>query len=155
MSANFSTASMRHPLDIILVEDDDGDAKAIRRALSKVRIANPVSRVTDGVEALELLRGQSGHPPERYILLVDLNMPRMNGLELLHELRADPILKRAVVFMLTTSHDERDRMAAYDQQVAGYIQKSNVGRDFLNLISTLNNYWRIVDLPNMALPEHI
>lgn len=155
MNLPVQNESLRPLLNIILVEDDDGDAKAIRRALKKVRIANPVIRVTDGVEALGLLRGETDRPPERYVLLVDLNMPRMNGLELVGELRADPILKRAVVFMLTTSKDERDRMAAYDRQVAGYIHKSDVGRDFLDLISTLDSYWRIVELPNMAMPEHI
>lgn len=90
MNLPVQNESLRPLLNIILVEDDDGDAKAIRRALKKVRIANPVIRVTDGVEALGLLRGETDRPPERYVLLVDLNMPRMNGLELVGELRAGP-----------------------------------------------------------------
>lgn len=133
--------------NIILVEDDDGDAKAVRRALHGARIANPVMRARNGREALDLLRGKSA--PRHYIVLLDLNMPQMNGHEFLNELRADPVLRRAVVFVLTTSGDDRDLMAAYDNQVAGYIQKCNVGRDFLDLLNTLGWYWRVIDLPDM------
>jgi len=142
----------RRPLDIILVEDDDADAKAVRRALSKARIANPVVRLVDGVEALAYLRGESGTPPPSYILLVDLNMPRMNGLEFLAEMRRDPQLRGAVAFLLTTSGDQADIAAAYDRNVAGYVLKENAGNDFLNLIATLDHYWRIVELPRIAPP---
>ncbi len=141
----------RSPLNIILVEDDDGDAKAIRRALARAKIANPVIRLIDGVEALGLLRGETGTPPDSYILLIDLNMPRMNGIELLEEIRKDQRLKGAVAFLLTTSSDERDRAAAYAHNVAGYIQKENAGSDFVNLIGTLDHFWRIVELPDMRL----
>lgn len=143
--------SERPPLDIILVEDDDGDAKAIRRALTRAKIANPVMRVVDGIEALGLLRGETGTPPVSYILLIDLNMPRMNGIELLEEIRKDPLLKEAVAFLLTTSSDERDRAAAYAHNVTGYIQKQNAGSDFVDLIGTLDHFWRIVELPDMRL----
>jgi len=142
----------RRPLDIILVEDDDADAKAVRRALSKARIANPVVRLVDGVEALAYLRGESGTPPPSYILLMDLNMPRMNGLEFLAEMRRDPQLRGAVAFLLTTSGDQADIAAAYDRNVAGYVLKENAGNDFLNLIATLDHYWRIVELPRIAPP---
>ncbi|WP_375687706.1 response regulator [Pseudooceanicola sp. LIPI14-2-Ac024] len=141
--------AMRHPLDIILVEDDDADAKAVRRALGKAKIANPVTRLIDGVDALAFLRGETGTPPASYILLVDLNMPRMNGLELLTELRRDDQLKGAVVFLLTTSGDRGDIAAAYERNVAGYIMKENAGDDFLNLIGTLDHYWRLVELPEI------
>ena len=145
---------MRRPLDIILVEDDDADAKAVRRALTKAKIANPVTRLIDGVEALAYLRGESGAPPPAsYILLLDLNMPRMNGHELLAEIRNDPQLKGAVAFLLTTSNNRRDIAEAYAQNVAGYILKDNAGDDFLNLISTLNHYWKIVELPQMELED--
>ena len=149
------TEPWREPLNIILVEDDDGDAKAIRRAFSKAKIANPITRVVDGVEALALLRGETGTPPEKYVLLIDLNMPRMNGLELLEELRRDPKLHKAVAFLLTTSRDERDKSAAYEQHVAGYIMKATVGTDFIDLIGTLDHYWRIVELPDMSLEVDI
>ena len=140
----------RPPLDIILVEDDDGDAKAIRRALSRARIANPVIRVLDGVEALALLRGEAGDPPRSYVLLVDINMPRMNGHELMREIRRDPALNRAVAFMMTTSRDDADISRAYDANVAGYIVKQDAGVGFLDLMATLDHYWRIVELPDMA-----
>ncbi|MEI4470410.1 response regulator [Frigidibacter sp. MR17.24] len=139
------------PLNLILVEDDDGDAKAIHRAFSRARIANPIVRVHDGVEALAYLRGETGTPPDSYVLLVDIKMPRMTGIELLDALRGDPALARAVVFILTTSRDERDLAAAYDHHVAGYILKQTAGTDFLDLIGTLDHYWRIVELPDMSL----
>ncbi|WP_332888700.1 response regulator [Marinibacterium profundimaris] len=139
-------------LNIILVEDDDGDAKAVRRAFDKVKIANPIHRLVDGVEALAFLRGETGTPPATYVILLDINMPRMNGLEMLEELRKDPKLRRAVVFILTTSNDDRDRCAAYARYVAGYILKSRAGTDFLELIETLDHYWRIVELPDMSRP---
>ncbi|WP_040615020.1 response regulator [Oceanicola granulosus] len=148
---NFKAAT--EPLDIVLVEDDDGDAKAIRRALQKAGIANPVVRVIDGVEALSLLRGESGRAPPRYVLLVDLNMPRMNGIEFLAELRSDPRLKRAVVFVITTSDDVRDLMAAYGEQVAGYILKQRAGPNFDSLVATLDHYRRIVRLPDMRIAD--
>ncbi|KGM48647.1 response regulator [Pseudooceanicola atlanticus] len=136
-------------MNIILVDDDDGDAKAIRRAFAKARIANPITRFVDPVEALAFLRRETGTPPGQYILLVDINMPRMSGLEMLDALRADQRLHDAVVFMLTTSQDERDLMVAHHHNVAGYIVKQNAGADFLALLDTLDHYWRIVELPDM------
>ncbi|EAR52373.1 response regulator [Oceanicola granulosus HTCC2516] len=110
-------------------------------------------RVIDGVEALSLLRGESGRAPPRYVLLVDLNMPRMNGIEFLAELRSDPRLKRAVVFVITTSDDVRDLMAAYGEQVAGYILKQRAGPNFDSLVATLDHYRRIVRLPDMRIAD--
>jgi CheY-like chemotaxis protein len=136
-------------VNILLVEDDDGDAKAVRRAFAKAKIANPILRAVDGIEALEMLRGENGR--ERLgrpnILLVDLNMPRMNGFQLVRALRADPDLKRSIVFFLTTSKSEEDKAAAYDLNVAGYIVKQNAGVDFLNLVGMIDSYWRIVEMP--------
>ncbi|QDC07893.1 response regulator [Oceanicola sp. D3] len=138
-------------LNIVLVEDDDGDAKAVVRALTKSHIANPIHRLRDGIEALAFLRGEGeSKPPEHYVLLLDINMPRMNGHEFLKELRADPRLHRAVVFMLSTSEDETDVFHAYDQNVAGYIIKGRAGADFLELIDTVEHFWRIVVLPDMS-----
>lgn len=136
-------------VNILLVEDDDGDAKAVRRAFSKAKIANPILRAIDGIEALEMLRGENGREklPKPNILLVDLNMPRMNGFQLVKALRADPELKRSIVFLLTTSKSEEDKAAAYDLNVAGYIIKQNAGVDFLNLVGMIDSYWRIVEMP--------
>ncbi|MCW8889765.1 MAG: response regulator [Sedimenticola sp.] len=134
------------PVSILLIEDDEVDAMGVERALRKNKILNKLYRARDGIEALELLRTPGGvdHP---YIILLDLNMPRMNGLELLEELRRDPKLTESVVFVLTTSKDDEDRTAAYKNHVAGYILKKNVGDGFMELIDMLDRYWRLVELP--------
>lgn len=134
---------------ILLIEDDKVDAEAMDRALKKAKIINPLVRVTDGLEALDLLRGTNDVDPlpRPYIILLDLNMPRMNGLEFLTEIRGDDHLKDSVVFVLTTSDADRDKVAAYEKQVAGYIVKSKAGEDFVKLISLLDHYWRIVEMP--------
>jgi len=133
---------------ILVVEDDDVDAMAVERAFKKLKLANPTYRARDGLEALALLRGE-GQPvlPRPFIVLLDLNMPRMNGLELLKTLRGDPALKSTVVFVLTTSHEEKDRVSAYDLNVAGYMVKDNVGDDFLRVVTLHKHYWRVVELP--------
>jgi CheY-like chemotaxis protein len=132
-------------VSILLVEDDDVDAIGIQRALKKIRIANPFHRARDGIEGLEMLRNNDVSSP--YIILLDLNMPRMNGLEMLDELRHDEILSDSVVFVLTTSKDDQDKTAAYKQHIAGYIVKSKLDTDFSELLKLLECYWRIVELP--------
>jgi CheY-like chemotaxis protein len=137
------------PLNILLVEDDDGDAKAVRRAFEKARIANPILRAVDGIEALDVMRGTAEKKKllSPYLLLVDLNMPRMNGIQLVQALRADDSLRHAIVFVLTTSRRQEDKIAAYDLNVAGYILKATAGQDFLNLVNLVDCYGRIVELP--------
>jgi len=147
-------------VNILLVEDDEIDAEAIERAFRKQRIANPVHVVCNGIEALEALRGGNGRAPLRRPLLVllDLNMPKMNGLEFLEELRRDEDHKDHIVFVLTTSDDDRDKVAAYEKQVAGYIVKSKAGDDFVDLMGLLACYWRYVEFPPTRLPavnEHV
>lgn len=134
---------------IVVVEDDDIDAMAIERALKKQRIANDMYRVCDGLEALALLRGEAGDfaVDKPYIVLLDINMPRMNGIEFLQEVRADKALRNAIIFVLTTSKADQDRLAAYDNNVAGYIVKSDVGAGFSDVITMLESYWKIVTLP--------
>ena len=136
-------------VNILLLEDDDGDAKAIKRALRKAKVANPITRAIDGVEALEILEGRNGKPqlPGPHMLLVDINMPRMDGIEFLRELRSKPELKRSIAFVLTTSSRDEDVIAAYDLNVAGYVLKNNAGNDFLELIELLDCYWRVVRFP--------
>lgn len=136
------------PLQIILVEDDDGDAKAVKRAFLQAKIANPIIRAVDGVEALSLLRGEGEFVLNKpYVLLVDLNMPRMGGIELIRNIREDVDLCQTVIFVLSTSSSEEDKSAAYDLNVAGYILKETAGQDFLELSDMLDNYWKIVELP--------
>ena len=136
-------------VNILLLEDDDGDAKAILRALRKARVANPITRALDGVEALEILEGRNGRDklPGPHLLLVDINMPRMDGIEFLRELRSNEELKRSIAFVLTTSARDEDVIAAYDLNVAGYVLKDNAGGDFLKLIELLDCYWRVVRFP--------
>jgi CheY-like chemotaxis protein len=141
----------RH-IHILLVEDDDIDAEAVMRGFVTQKIANPFTLVRDGVEALAVLRGENGYPrvPRPYMILLDINMPRMNGIEFLQTLRRDPELRKSVVFVLTTSNRDEDIMAAYDEQIAGYLLKSRAGRDFVELVSMLDSYWRIVEFPAEA-----
>lgn len=132
-------------ISLLIVEDDDIDATALRRALHKLKLLNPVYRAKDGLEAIELLR--KGEIPTPYIILLDLNMPRMNGLEFLEELRSDPSLTHAIVFVLTTSKSDEDIIAAYREHVAGYLLKQRMDNDFLQVVSLLDHYWRIIELP--------
>jgi CheY-like chemotaxis protein len=136
-------------LNILLVEDDDGDARAVQRAFQKAKIANPIVRAVDGIEALDVLRGSNGKIKlsSPNLLLVDINMPRMNGIQLVKAMREDKNLRQTVVFILTTSKRDEDKMAAYELNVAGYILKSTAGQDFLNLVGLVDAYWRIVELP--------
>jgi CheY-like chemotaxis protein len=135
---------------VLLVDDDDVDVMGVKRAFKKAKIANPLRIARDGVEALSILRGSDGFDPmpRPYIIVLDLNMPRMDGLEFLGELRKDPAHRDAVVFVLTTSKADEDRAASYDKNVAGYIVKSDVGEGFLNVTALLDSYWRVVLLPS-------
>lgn len=136
-------------VNILLLEDDEIDARSILRAFKRKRIANPVTVEVDGVDGLARLRGTGGRErlEKPYIILLDLNMPRMDGLHFLDELRVDPDLRSSVVFVLTTSTLDRDRIAAYEKQVAGYIVKERAGDDFVRLLDLLGHYWQVVELP--------
>lgn len=138
---------------ILLVEDDDVDAETVARGLASAKIVNPVVRVRDGIEALQLLLGTNGkeklQPP--YLLLVDIRMPRLDGLGLIREVRKNPALKRTIIFVLTTSDSDRDRLAAYDEHVAGYIVKSSTQDQFLRLARMLEYYLLIVEMPPSSM----
>lgn len=136
-------------LQILLVEDDEIDAEAIVRSFRRQQISNPVTIVHDGIEALNTLRGEEGYTrlPRPYLILLDINMPRMNGLEFLEILRRDADLKQSVVFILTTSNRDEDKMAAYNSQIAGYLLKSRAGKDFVDIITLLGSYERLVQFP--------
>ena len=133
-------------LNILLVEDDEVDVLNVRRAFQKNNIANPLFVASNGLEALEQLRGNM-IPRERRIVLLDLNMPKMNGIEFLRELRQDPELKLTPVVVLTTSNDERDRIEAYNLNVAGYLLKPVTFSNFCEVMTALNKYWALVELP--------
>jgi CheY-like chemotaxis protein len=133
-------------MNILLVDDDLVDVMNVRRAFERGHITDPIWVASDGIEALELLRGTT-LPADHRLVLLDINMPRMNGLELLRELRADPALHATPVVVLTTSNDDRDRTEAYAHNVAGYLLKPVTFADFVDMISALHHYWARVQLP--------
>ena len=132
--------------NILLVDDDDIDVMNVRRAFEKGNISNPLFHAGDGLAALDMLRGPT-FPRERRLVLLDLNMPRMNGIEFLRELRADPALCSTAVVVLTTSQAERDRVDAYGLHVAGYLVKPVRFVAFVELMATLNRYWTLMEMP--------
>jgi CheY-like chemotaxis protein len=134
---------------ILLVEDDEIDAEAIVRGFQKQQIDHPITVVPNGIAALDALRGEGGYErvPAPYLILLDLNMPRMNGIEFLQALRQDAQLKSSIVFVLTTSNSDKDKLAAYREQIAGYLLKQRSGVNFIELVSMLDSYWRVVEFP--------
>jgi len=137
------------PINILLVDDDKVDVMAVKRALRDLAIENPVQVAENGLEALDWLRGDNGRAKlgARCLVLLDLNMPRMGGLEFLTEIRRDPALRRTLVFVMTTSAAEEDRARAYDRNIAGYIIKQRFGQSFLDTVSMLKNYWQVIAFP--------
>ncbi len=133
---------------MMLVEDDLVDIEVITRSFRKKKISNKIVVANDGVEALDMLRSMDTEAPALHrplIILLDINMPRMNGLEFLRELRSDPKLRDLVVIVLTTSDSEQDIYAAYDLNVAAYILKQRSGDGFLDVVSLLDSYWKVVE----------
>ena len=133
-------------LNILLVEDDEVDVMNVKRAFAKSHITNPLFVAGDGLEALEKLRGGE-IPKVRRLILLDLNMPRMSGIEFLHELRKDPALASIPVVVLTTSDDSRDKIDAYNLNVAGYLLKPVTFVNFCELMVAMNKYWTLVEMP--------
>lgn len=138
-------------INILLVEDDEVDVMNVKRAFKKSNISNPLFIAGNGLEALAMLRSQGDQQPivpsERRLVLLDLNMPKMNGLEFLQQLRADPELKPTPVIVLTTSDEDRDKVEAYNLNVAGYILKPVTFSKFAEVITTLNKYWTLCEMP--------
>lgn len=133
-------------LNILLVEDDEVDVMNVRRAFERNNVSNPLFVAGNGLEALEMLRDGSV-PTERRLILLDLNMPKMNGIEFLQALRADPELANAPVVVLTTSNDDQDKIDAYNLNVAGYLLKPVTFSNFCERMATLNKYWTLVEMP--------
>ena len=137
-------------INILLVEDDEVDVMNIQRAFKKSKISNPLYVAGNGLEGLAMLRSRDGQPtvPDiRRLILLDLNMPKMNGLEFLQELRNDEELKRTPVIVLTTSDEDRDRIEAYNLNVAGYILKPVTFANFAEVMVALNKYWTLCEMP--------
>ena len=130
---------------ILLVEDDQVDVMTVRRALKEIHVTNPVLDRENGEEALKFLRDPGNGRP--CVILLDLNMPVMNGIEFLKELRQDDLLKRIPVVVLTTSEEQQDKMQSFDLGVAGYMAKPVDYRQFVKVMRTLNTYWTISEVP--------
>jgi len=133
-------------LNILLVEDDEVDVMNVRRAFERNNVSNPLFVAGNGLEALAMLR-DGRVPRERRLILLDLNMPKMNGIEFLQALRADPELSSAPVVVLTTSNDDQDKIDAYNLNVAGYLLKPVTFSNFCERMTTLNKYWTLVEMP--------
>ena len=141
---------MDNLVSILLVDDDEVDCMNVQRAFKKSGISNPLIVAHNGIEGLDLLRGTNGVQkidPLPRIILLDINMPKMNGLEFLKELRADKELHTMSVFIMTTSNDEKDRFEAYNHNVAGYIIKPISFENFVSAVSILNNFWQLCEHP--------
>jgi len=136
--------------NILLVEDDKVDVMNVQRSFKKANIANPLFVAGNGLEALAILKDKSEMvqmPKSRRLVLLDLNMPKMGGIEFLKELRKDPDLRRTPVIVLTTSDQERDRVEAYDLNVAGYLLKPVTFANFAEVMTALNRYWTLCKIP--------
>ncbi|KAA6434609.1 response regulator [Rufibacter glacialis] len=132
-------------VNILLVEDDEVDIMNVQRAFKKNNITNPLHIARNGLEALEILRSKV--IPMQPIIILDINMPKMNGIEFLQELRKDPALNRISVFVMTTSNEDSDKINAYNLNVAGYILKPLSFEKFLTSVATLNRYWKLCERP--------
>lgn len=132
--------------NILLVEDDDVDIMTVERAFDKANIANPLFIAKNGLEALELLRDKKVARP--VVILLDLNMPKMNGLEFLEVVRNDASLKRIPVVVLTSSSDDTDVWKAYEKSVAGYMTKPVNLEQFVEKMAALGHYWSLCEITN-------
>lgn len=136
---------MRNNRSILLVEDDYVDAMTVKRALKDINVTNPLNIVGNGEEALDYLNNSSNVRP--CMILLDLNMPRMNGIEFLKILKQDDSLRMIPVVVLTTSRNEQDRLESYKLSVAGYLIKPMDYLQFVETMRTIDMYWTLSELP--------
>ena len=140
------------PVQFLLVEDDSVDVEAVQRSFQRNELQSPLFTTSDAQDALRILRGEAGPDAVQgpFVVLLDLNLPRMDGLEFLEALRQDPSLKDTVVFVLSTSNAERDKRAAYAHNVAGYFVKSDLGPGLESLVPLLRTYASVVHFPRAS-----
>jgi len=147
---NMETAYPR-PIEILLVEDSEPDVRLTMEALHEAKVRNRLSVVEDGVEALEFLHRQGPHAaaPRPDLILLDLNLPRKDGRQVLHEIKNDDLLKRIPVVILTTSKSEEDVLRAYDLHANCYISKPVDFNRFMDVVRSIENFWlTVVRLPD-------
>ena len=140
---------MKNYKPVLLVEDDDVDAMTVKRAFKDLNISNPLVHSVNGEEALKYLHEQNHDKP--CVILLDLNMPKMNGTEFLKVIKADEEMKRIPVVVLTTSTEKCDITESFEQNVGGYIVKPVDYRNFVEAIRTINLYWTLSELPRQDL----
>ena len=148
--ASLATSPSTRPIEILLVEDDLADIKLTKRALENDRVLNEIHVVRDGVEAMQFLRqeGEFADVPRPDLILLDLNMPRKDGRETLHDIKSDPHLKTIPVVVVTTSNDEADVARSYMEHANSYITKPVDMEQFKKAIQAVNAYWfSVVQLP--------
>jgi two-component system response regulator len=143
--------------EILLVEDRDDDAELTARAFSKARIANPLVRTRDGVEALDYLLGRGAHAARNIaevpaVILLDLNLPRVSGIEVLTAIRADERIKHVPVVILTSSNEDKDRLAAYQQHANSFVRKPVDYDQFVTATQELGLYWLVLNEPPPPSP---
>jgi CheY-like chemotaxis protein len=131
---------------ILLIEDDQVDAMVVRRALKELHVTNRLEHVENGEEALAYLRDSAMERP--CLILLDINMPVMNGIEFLQEVKTDPELKRTPVVALTTSDEQKDKVESFELGVAGYMRKPVDYQQFVEIIRTIDAYWTISESPS-------
>jgi CheY-like chemotaxis protein len=136
---------MKSEQAILLVEDDVVDAMTVKRALKDLNVTNTLIVKRNGEEALAYLREEARSLP--CIILLDLNMPRMNGIEFLRSVKQDALLRRIPAVVLTTSRDEQDRFESFNLSVAGYMIKPVEYPQFVEVVRSINLYWTLSELP--------
>lgn len=143
---------MKNPKATILIIDDDVvDTKFIKKALEKGKVSNAVMSAENGEEGLKILRAAAVN--QSFLVLLDLNMPRMDGHEFLDALRADEDLKHTVVFVVTTSNDDVDKWKAYRKNVSGYIVKERIEKEFIEKVLMIDHFLLAIELPPLKRPN--
>ena len=137
---------MRNSKPVLLVEDDSVDAMTVKRAFKELKVLNPLVLTTNGEEALQYLRNESNEKP--CVTLLDLNMPKMNGIEYLKIVKADDVLRKIPIVVLTTSKEESDIVESFKLSVAGYIVKPVDYKKFVEAIRAIELYWTLSELPD-------
>ena len=135
---------MRKDKPILLVEDDEVDQMTVKRSLNDIHVTNRLDITSNGEEALEFLRDERNQKPG--IILLDLNMPRMNGIEFLSIIKKDDKFKRIPVIVLTTSVEEQDKVNSYNLGVSGYMRKPVDYAQFVEVVKTIDLYWTLSEL---------
>jgi len=130
---------------ILLVEDDQVDVMTVKRALKEINVCNPLVQRDNGEEGLAYLRDPASERP--CIILLDLNMPVMSGIEFLQVVKADEQLRRLPVIVLTTSEEQQDKVNSFNLSVAGYMAKPVDYRKFVEVMRSIDLYWTISELP--------